>query len=405
MKNDLSNKSRETDDKIFEKLIRQRGDIQEILDKLSEIIKEDVCFYDLVFEKKYFSNTKCFEDNEMLSIEQLQEKYPSYSVSFKNEIYGYIFWLNKNSRFTHVQSDICSVVSYASMAFIINIQAAIITRQIENRYKSEFVQDILMKNIRSKAEIDKRAEIFKWTFSDNIQVVIVDIDNYKIRYLKMEGRASNDDLENIRNKIVKNSSRIMKTYFRDAVYATLSDSIIYLIQPKSGNLEAFGKELTECCEKISESTKENFNFTVTIGMGSMKHDIMLVHKAYKEAQMCIKIGRVLYKNAAMVHYDQLGVFRLLYSVYDNEDVQEFCESTLGNIIAYDRKYNAEFLYTLMVINDSAWNLKLTAEKMFMHYNTIKYRYRKIASLLNQDLSLEENRLNISLALKIYQMKN
>ncbi len=72
---------------------------------------------------------------------------------------------------------------------------------------------------------------------------------------------------------------------------------------------------------------------------------------------------------------------------------------------YDKNHNSELLNTLTVILENDWNLKVSADVLFIHYNTMKYRYKKIASIINEDLNQSDVRLNLSLALKIYQMTN
>ena len=261
-----------------------------------------------------------------------------------------------------------------------------------------------MNNIKYKEEVSKRAEIYGWDFSESSRlVVVVDIDNFKDQYLKLENKNSNDDLESVREQIMKNATKIMKSYFKDSVYATLSDSIVFLLQPKGNDLKAFNSHLKKCCGEIRLSTLQKYKYSVTIGVGDLKEDIMDMHKGYEEAQMSIKIGRVLYKKDSTVFYKELGIFKLLYSIYENKDVKEFCTSCIGKIIEYDENHNSDLLNTLTVILENDWNLKVSADVLFIHYNTMKYRYKKIASIINEDLNQSDVRLNLSLALKIYQM--
>lgn len=59
--------------------------------------------------------------------------------------------------------------------------------------------------------------------------------------------------------------------------------------------------------------------------------------------------------------------------------------------------------TFIALVTNGWNLKVTSEKLFIHYNSIKYRYRKLGMILELDLQDQEERLNLELALKLYQM--
>jgi purine catabolism regulator len=53
--------------------------------------------------------------------------------------------------------------------------------------------------------------------------------------------------------------------------------------------------------------------------------------------------------------------------------------------------------------DNDWNLKKTAEMTYVHYNTMKYRYKKLAEILGMDLEKTANKLNIELAIRLYRL--
>jgi hypothetical protein len=57
--------------------------------------------------------------------------------------------------------------------------------------------------------------------------------------------------------------------------------------------------------------------------------------------------------------------------------------------------------TLQSIINCGWNLKLASEKLFLHYNSVKYRFQKICDLLEIDLRDNSRHTEIELALKIY----
>jgi len=97
------------------------------------------------------------------------------------------------------------------------------------------------------------------------------------------------------------------------------------------------------------------------------------------------------------------VYRLLYTIYKNEETKEFYKEKLSAILEHDKNYNSELLKTLLCIIDNDWNLKNSAKDMFVHYNTMKYRYKKICELMEDDLNNSESKMNLLLAVRIYQL--
>jgi len=386
-------------------LVINNEDTQSIINTLSVLLNEDILYYDIYFQRAYYSCSieMIPEEFKDFNLSDILNKYHYYTIGINKEVYGYIIYLKHKGE--DIEKDNYNVLYHANTALILDVQKKISSLQIETRHKNEFVQDIIMDNIKFKEEVNKRAEIFGWDLSRPIRVMVVDIDNFKVEYLKLGNKNSNEELEFIREKLIKNITQIIKSYFRDAVYATFSDSLVFLLQPKDKDMKRFDSQIKKSSDEIRNSTREKFEFTVTLGIGNFRDDIMEIHKSYGEALMSIKIGRVLYKNDAAIFYGELGVFRLLYSVYENEEVMEFCTSSIGKIIEHDEKYNSEFLKTLTIILENDWNLKSAADSMFIHYNTMKYRYKKISMLLDEDMNQYEVRLKLSLALKIYQMKS
>ena len=87
-----------------------------------------------------------------------------------------------------------------------------------------------------------------------------------------------------------------------------------------------------------------------------------------------------------------------------EDFREAFENfNIEKICTYDRKHHTDMMDTFIALVTNGWNLKVTSEKLFIHYNSMKYRYRKLGMILELDLQDQEERLNLELALKLYQM--
>jgi hypothetical protein len=74
--------------------------------------------------------------------------------------------------------------------------------------------------------------------------------------------------------------------------------------------------------------------------------------------------------------------------------------TLAN---YDRKKNAQLLLTLYVYLSNERSLSLSADKLFVHRNTLLYRLHRINELVDVDLTNEEVRAHIMLSYRM--MKN
>ena len=395
--------------KDFTDLVINGDDTSSIIGVISDLLEADVAYYDQYFNKLYYKDglEECDDKESLDRVKALMDTYEVYPIGANKKIYGYIIFLDKHKG--REVGDYYNTLSHANTALVLDAQMKISSMQIEDRHKNEFIQDIILNNIKSKAEVENRAKLFGWMFKDSVRAMVVDIDDFKDEYIKINDGDELDDtkrkLELTRDHIFSDTISIVKSYFIRTVYAVLSDSIVFLLQADGSDSDWFENNLRQCSKEIRKRIRDRYNFTLTIGIGDSKTDIVDVHESYKEGQMSIKVARVVYKKNSSMFYGELGVYRVLYSVYQDDEVRNFCMSKIGKIIEYDKKNASNLLDTLIQISQNDWNLKDTADRMYLHYNTIKYRFKKISSIVGGDLNNADFRLNISLALKVYQMNN
>jgi len=101
-------------------------------------------------------------------------------------------------------------------------------------------------------------------------------------------------------------------------------------------------------------------------------------------------------------YNELGAYLLLDTLKTSKELDTFYYNILGNLLETDK--NHELLNTLKEYFNHDESLKVTADYLFIHVNTLKYRMKKVEKITNQDLNTSEGKLNLNLALKIFDMK-
>lgn len=85
---------------------------------------------------------------------------------------------------------------------------------------------------------------------------------------------------------------------------------------------------------------------------------------------------------------------------EKQDMKIFYYDILGKLIDYDSKNSTELLQTLKVYIEENCNLVRTAQLLFVHKNTVKYRIRRIEQICNCDLRNMHDLLNFDMAFKI-----
>lgn len=384
--------------KSFTQLVIEGRGTNHIVDTLYEILNRNVAFKDLVFNRLYIvsKSNKFKKDIESLSLNILLDKYFNYPVQIGSSIYGYIIVDEKKD--TNSLEDLDEItIEHASTVLKLNIQKEISNRQIEQKYRDEFIQDLLLNNIKTIEEANNRAALYGWKMDKGLVCLIVDIDDYKERFLSLE---KTKGLEEERDALFRRITSNMKKRFYKCFYTNYSDSIVYLIEPDVSPMKDFFIKLKKVSEEIRREIRENSQFTATIGIGSYKESVIDIYISFIEAQKAVRIGRTVYGGDTTHLYDDLGVYRMLFDISHGEEANSFCNQYLGKLMEYDSKNNCEYMKTLRCIVKNDWNLKKTADDLFIHYNTIKYRFSKISEIINLDLNNRENKFMIELCLKL-----
>jgi purine catabolism regulator len=384
----------------FIDLILNGGGMDQIIMLLSQLIHSDVAYIDIKYKHNYISaHLKTFiQDISELNFKKLLLKYKNYSVKMDRENYGYIVCSNDNGG--DIDDEYQNIaIEHASTALKLEIQKKIAHTEIENRYKNEFVQDVLLNNIKSQTELKNRADLYGWSDENGLCVVVAEIDNFNENsLLPKKGSPAT-----VREMIFNICAAIMEDCFNSVLATYCSDSIVFMIEPSMPELNDFRDKLLGAGDQIRKKVHDKTGFTLIVGISEYRQSLQEAHLSYKEAQNTVKLGKMLYKRNRTIFYNDLKVYRLLDPISNTQEAKEFCNASIGLLRKHDERRGTDLYKTLICINECNWNLKNAAAMMYIHYNTIKYRYRKIAEILNVDLEDIEERFIISMSIKLIRM--
>lgn len=382
--------------------------IHQILQTLSTLIQEPTAYVDTVFHNVYFSENVS-EDSLYLKglsyeiiLNEYREKYQCIDVVNKEQKFGYIMLLSDRSDRTYPDTDsniYKTAIEYASIVIILRMQIRISNRMIEEKYYSSFVGDLMLNNVKTREEINTRAHLYGWNLDGGGFVAIIDINNIKKYYLRNLDTGTNEKLQKYTDQIFDTSIKYIKQAFPSTIYYSQSDFIAFLI---TGKLPVSArKTLADTFSQIQHSLLNAVPFTISMGVGMYVDDIINIHNSYQQAKQVIQTVYQIQQFNRLFFYDQIGIYRLLFSISSNNEAIEFCDKYVKPLQQYDDQHHANLIETLQSIINCGWNLKLASEKLFLHYNSVKYRFQKICDLLEIDLRDNSRHTEIELALKIY----
>lgn len=109
------------------------------------------------------------------------------------------------------------------------------------------------------------------------------------------------------------------------------------------------------------------------------------------------------KHMPILHFDEMGIYRLLYSVNDTALLKEMSEVPLQPLLDYDAKHHANYVETLECYLKYNGSIQAVSEAMYTHRNTIIYRISNIKKLLKSELETTQERLIYQIAYYIRNM--
>ena len=127
-------------------------------------------------------------------------------------------------------------------------------------------------------------------------------------------------------------------------------------------------------------------------------------QAYEQARKAVTVGRQMHGASALMHFDGLGIFRLLSLVPDTAELRSFVSEALGELVTNDNAENEDLLATLRVLLDTNCNVAEAARILHFHYNTLRYRIVKLERMLGPFTTDANLRLTLALALQVVQMR-
>ncbi|MGD9567209.1 MAG: PucR family transcriptional regulator [Sedimentibacter sp.] len=159
-------------------------------------------------------------------------------------------------------------------------------------------------------------------------------------------------------------------------------------------------ELDSLHKKVTNFIKRNEldieNVQLSVGFSDVPEYIFEVERSYGRCLKALKIGRYLYPNTNIWMYSQLGAFAWM-DIKDDEF--ELMMKDVKNL--YHHNESKELIETLRTYIECNMNYSLTAEKMFLHINTVRKRIEKISDMIDADLNDSISRLKIELILKLF----
>ena len=103
----------------------------------------------------------------------------------------------------------------------------------------------------------------------------------------------------------------------------------------------------------------------------------------------------------MLAFEDTGSYRLLLPAMSEDpgELQRFYDETVAPLSAYDDQYETDLVTTIEAYLENDGNVTPTADQLFTHRHTVRYRLERVKELCGHDITSTEGREKLGLGLK------
>jgi len=179
-------------------------------------------------------------------------------------------------------------------------------------------------------------------------------------------------------------------------HASVKEHEVVLLVP--GADEGATRRVADAVLRELETGLSGFSFA--IGRSRVALDPADLHRAGSEALLAANVAEGDGSHAVLA-FEETGAYRLLLRTMTDDPgvLHGFYAETLEPLVAYDEQYETPLVRTLEAFLESDGNVANTAQRLFTHRHTIRYRLERVRELTGLDMGSSDGREKLSLGLK------
>ena len=310
------------------------------------------------------------------------ESIPQEAINLANEIEFPLFSLPWKVKLVEISQEISN---------------AIVLSRIEENSLTHFLSNILFGDGELEGEAIEKAAYFGYNLDGECCICVIDIDGFE-RFLKAKNLEDEISISKLKITFRKIVQDILEKYALKVPIIDKDDAVIFFSRCEENYMNRVDKALKEIKEVIKKRIE---GLSVSVGIGNSYKDLKMMKQSLNEAELAINSAKCQGLDDTITKYKDIGIYGLLFSIKNKKILENYYLDVLGPITESDNTTkDISSIQLLETYLNENCNITVTAEKLFLHRNTLKYRIKKIEDLLNCDLHNFEDCTKVKIALYI-----
>jgi len=122
---------------------------------------------------------------------------------------------------------------------------------------------------------------------------------------------------------------------------------------------------------------------------------------YHQSSKAYEIGKLTNKTYTLLYYyEDIALYHFFSKIQNKNDLRMFCHPAYNKLLEHDKLNSTEYCKSLYEYILCANNISASAEKLFIHRNTMSYRINKISEITGLNLTNGRDIYKLYMAIKI-----
>lgn len=290
-------------------------------------------------------------------------------------------------------------IDYAGLVLALEMTKIQSVFEAEQRSLGDFLSSLLFGQLGTKDQLLIRAAYLGYDLNGPHSIIIARPDTSDLYESEKRYDFQADILDRLLHFIVPAVSTISP----GSIATALNNDIIVFAVEKSGDKNSLGSTTNKIISLLLEAPKSiSSDLAMRVGIGCLCERPEEYKKSYEQARKALELAKFIGKQEAVVDLEKLGIYGILFEPDNLDRLLKFSIEMLAPLIDHDHKYNTKLLETLetyYLLNSSR---KSTAIALFVHENTMAYRLKQIEQLCKLDLSNQDAKVALQIALKLHK---
>ncbi|GEQ21250.1 transcriptional regulator [Clostridium butyricum] len=263
---------------------------------------------------------------------------------------------------------------------------ALVEEESNENSIERILSTVLFEERFSSETIIEQAQYYGINLKRNQVTIVFKMDNFS-KNIENNNNFQNSYYYDINENIKKMIKKEFSSYGLRHIMILIQNEFAVAVIPK----EMFSEDLlTVILKNIIKNIEMKYKVKISVGVGDSYNYIDEIKTSYKEAKETIKLSKILNldknNDGNIYYYHNLGIYSFITQIKNDKFLDDYKNRKLKLLEDSDKMQDSSLCETLEAYLANNCNANATAESLFIHRNTMRYRMEKIKKLTNIDFN-------------------